>query len=98
MTRDRAKALLPIIAAYANGETIQEWIKRWPDCENPKWIDIDFPPFGNASKVFRIKPKPREWWIVGDYAFLTQNEALDYADRRFPPTTPPLPIHVTETP
>lgn len=63
MTPQRAKELLPIIAAFAEGKTIQ-WLD---DSEKPRlWRDfhasnISFEP---ELVTFRIKPKPREFWIV----------------------------------
>lgn len=57
MTRDEAKKLLPIIEVYANGEEVQMYI--FPG----KWEDCDDPVFSPTFK-YRIKPKPREIWIV----------------------------------
>lgn len=55
MDRNQAKALLPIIQAYAEGKTIQYYdslidIVDWKDCENPN--------FENSTYNFRIKPEP----------------------------------------
>ena len=55
MTRENAKALLPIIQAFAEGKTIQYYdslidIADWEDCENPN--------FENLTYKFRIKPEP----------------------------------------
>ena len=55
MDRNQAKALLPIIQAYAEGKTIQYYdtlidIDDWEDCENPN--------FENLTYKFRIKPEP----------------------------------------
>jgi len=64
MNRERAKELLPIIEAFANGEDIQFRWKGidWDDCN-------DFMALG-MSKVneieFRIKPSPREWDVLVD--------------------------------
>ena len=54
MNRNQAKALLPIIQAYAEGKTIQYYdslidIADWEDCENPN--------FENLTYKFRIKPE-----------------------------------------
>lgn len=59
MTREEAKALLPIITAWANGETIQ--IQN-----GTEWCDISHaadPSFDCAPDRYRIKPKPREYWM-----------------------------------
>ena len=55
MNRNQAKALLPIIQAFAEGKTIQYYdylidIADWEDCENPN--------FENSTYNFRIKPEP----------------------------------------
>ena len=55
MNRNQAKALLPIIQAFAEGKTIQYYdslidIADWEDCENPN--------FENLTYKFRIKPEP----------------------------------------
>ncbi len=60
MTREHAKELLPIITAFANGETIQfridnTWITQTADA------DFDF---SLNPSDYRIKPKPREWFLV----------------------------------
>lgn len=53
MTPQEAKELLPIIEAFANGETIQ--IQR----EGRPWEDISEPNFNSLPEQYRIKPKPR---------------------------------------
>ena len=63
MNREKAKALLPIIEAYANGETIQ---LLYP---NGKWYDIgteDKLDFSCFVDEYRIKPKPRTFYGI-DY-------------------------------
>lgn len=54
MDRERAKELLPVIQAFAEGKTIQVFISckdRWEDNNNPLWD-------ANADK-YRIKPEPK---------------------------------------
>ena len=58
MNRLRAKELLPIIKAFANGETIQRYVlaRKWEDV-------ITGAPFSDDVD-YRIKPKgPREFWL-----------------------------------
>ena len=55
MNRKRAKELLPIIQAYANGEDIQ--IKA-----SDKWLTWDSYSFTGIGE-YRIKPSPREFWL-----------------------------------
>lgn len=50
MTREQAKAILPIIQAYAEGKTIQ--VKIIDD----EWIDIENPLFSGSPDEYRIKP------------------------------------------
>jgi len=60
MTRDEAKKLLPIIQAFAEGETVQI-----SGVSTPEWADVANPEdvaFGSKAK-YRIKPKPREVYL-----------------------------------
>jgi len=63
MNRERARELLPIIQAFAEGKTIQARIPEndhgfdvteWTDCTAPDFIEI---------AEYRIKPSPREWLV-----------------------------------
>lgn len=51
MTREEAKELLPIIQAFAEGKTIQDWI-------NDTWKDKEYTSFGELSQS-PIKPQPK---------------------------------------
>jgi len=53
MNKDQAKQLLPIITAFAEGETIQY------RHETKGWINAENPHFGYQPTDWRIKPKPR---------------------------------------
>lgn len=67
MNRERAKELLPIIEAFANGEEVEY---RWS--EVPQWADCGEVGPGFEDEVeYRIKPKPREFWVA---PFLKANE------------------------
>ena len=61
MTREDAKKLLPIIEAYANGETVQ--IRK-----GNYWGKNEYYTFAGSPDSYRIKPKPREFW-VNEYTF-----------------------------
>ena len=60
MNRERAKELLPIIEAFANGEEIQRQFQETIDPDTFKWGTADFI---DDVGIFRIKPKPREWYV-----------------------------------
>lgn len=54
MSRERFKALLPIITAYVNGDTIEHQVSdgRWYEiADSPSWCD--------PADRYRIKPKPK---------------------------------------
>jgi len=57
MTPERAKELLPIIEAFANGKKVQ-WRLRKSDT----WCNTDDPGFSERFE-YRIKPEPRMFWI-----------------------------------
>jgi len=63
MNRERCKELLPILEAFANGEDIQFH-------DGDDWFDIgkeglDAESLDDDGLEYRIKPKPREFWIAG---------------------------------
>ena len=68
MDRKRAKELLPIIEAYAEGKTIQyKTSDEWTDDPNfsPEW-----------EFQYRIKPEPKEWWLCWDNKFDIKNVSV----------------------
>ena len=72
MTIEKAKELLPVIQAFAEGKQIQ-----WYNASKNKWYDDTDPYFDSESK-YRIKPKLRrmtcrqlaEWLAKGNGAAL----------------------------
>lgn len=57
MDRERAKELLPIIQAFAEGKKVElalfdddGTISEWSDVHFPKWLD---------NHIYRIKPEPK---------------------------------------
>lgn len=52
MTPQRAKELLPIIQAFAEGKTVQLKLSSWDD-----WKDYADPNFSQHSSCYRIKPE-----------------------------------------
>ena len=52
MTREEAKEMLPIIQAYAEGNTIQF-------LDGCKWLDVYETDFHESTYKYRIKPEPK---------------------------------------
>ena len=59
MTREEAKALLPIIQAYAEGKTIQTKIKTASTGRTEAWVDVINPDLDGNPGCYRIKPEPK---------------------------------------
>lgn len=56
MTRERAKELLPIIQAFAEGKTIQSNLDGvWKDNTEPDWTA--------RGDSYRVKPETVELWV-----------------------------------
>ena len=66
MNRDRAKELLPIIEAFANGDGVEY---RPVGCGDKPWRALDDywnmteTSMSRAHHDYRIKPKAREFWL-----------------------------------
>lgn len=58
MTREEAKALLPIIRAYIEGKVIQVKCKTDSKALTEEWIDVVNPDLDD-SRCYRIKPEPK---------------------------------------
>ena len=78
MTPDHAAKLLPIMQAFSEGKTVQcetwgawtDW--RYGDSVQPKGTsDIFVPQLCDARIDWRVKPEPREYWMVGGIAGFT---------------------------
>lgn len=54
MNRERAKELLPIIQAFAEGKKVESALI----CDNGEWSD-DIYPLWSDGYVYRIKPEPK---------------------------------------
>ena len=64
MNRERARELVPIIEAFGNGWTIQfDDGDGWSDVDK-SGLDVEC--FDDGGLKYRIKPKPREFWINPD--------------------------------
>jgi len=59
MTRDEAKALLPIIQAYADGKEIQHRAR-----EHHEWVVIGDCSFNFSPDCYRIKPELQTVYVV----------------------------------
>lgn len=60
MTREQAKELLPIITAFVEGKIIQVYTTNG-------WKTTDDPAFDSTFSLFRIKPEPREFWLIDNH-------------------------------
>jgi hypothetical protein len=58
MNRERAKELLPIIKAFANGGVVQFRYSK-----NMKWQNTSDDPVFVVDNEYRIKPEPMEIWV-----------------------------------
>jgi len=71
MNRERAKELLPIIQAFAEGKDIQ-----WRNTTGEEWQSTT----GNLSFFdnwcYRIKPEPREFWIHKRFSIAYNEEDI----------------------
>jgi hypothetical protein len=61
MTRDEAREFAKLVQAYADGEQIQF---HFDDGEWRGLSDPDF--YSRTMDSYRIKPEPREWWVLMD--------------------------------
>ena len=73
MNREEAKALLPIITAFADGKDVQ--IRR-----GDSWVSDEIFAFVCTSDFYRIKPETMECWVAVDrdgerFIFNTKGEA-----------------------
>ena len=58
MNKDNAHLYLPLVQALADGRVIQS-----VDSDG-EWFDMSDPQFCSKPDRYRIKPEPREWWLV----------------------------------
>jgi hypothetical protein len=63
MTREQVKELLPVMQAFAEGREVQ-YAWRNPDRPYPDWATDNDPVFNDRQLKWRIKPAPREWWLL----------------------------------
>ena len=75
MDREKAKAFLPIIQAFAEGKKIQS---RCITGETSLWWDDDNPAFEDDDFEFRIEPKPKY------RAFTNAQECLEEMKKHIP--------------
>lgn len=67
MTKEEAQNCLRLVQALAEGKTIQYYCGgKWCDCEDP---NIQNP------YAYRVKPEPREFWIIGTTVYHTLIDA-----------------------
>ena len=62
--------LKPLIEAIERGETIQIYTMNEPNTFN--WVDVSDPNIQisiNGQLDFRVRPKPREFWLIKQEGF-----------------------------
>lgn len=72
MNRERARELLPIIQAFADGGEIE--------CRHPDLVWRHAHEFLGDGYEYRIKTKPREWWLWGP----TRHDLAAYPITEYP--------------
>lgn len=88
MTREEAKELIPIVQAYADGKIIQA---KWRSESGDKWEDMPEINSFMEDLEYRIKPEPRESWVIhatrsheqvdDGFVFLDEARARTFAQR-----------------
>lgn len=58
MNKGNAAQYLPLVQAVADGKEIQH------NAFGTEWIVLHNPSFTESPERYRIKPEPREWWLV----------------------------------
>lgn len=93
MTRERTKELLEngVLKAWAEGGEVEWQDKNHVKLGYPEWHEAqsESPSFYSAHLQFRVKPKPREFWIATtDYgtiiAFTSREEMEEWKKRADP--------------
>ena len=75
MTRERAKELLPVIQAFADGKEVQ--FKSAPrKYSTAKWVTKEDMYFDTVDE-FRIKPEPRTFYMR-EFSDYYEGEFMDY--------------------
>lgn len=94
---ERERALLPLRQAYCEGKVIQRRMG------NDTWTDVPEPGFGDVIQNYRIKPEPREWWLIGltneELSIVNAHNSRAKAEtskNSFPPSSDVQIIHVKE--
>ena len=96
MNRDKAKQLLPVISAFANGESIQLFDRCMKE-----WVDVEDPEFRMDAGQYRIKPKKQIAYMLVSRdtgrlslhrVFPSEEEAISFIEKgvagcAFTPTT-----------
>ena len=90
--RDTAKAI-EVMQAYADGACVQASKRGY--CPEAVWND-SIPNWNWAEFEYRVKPEPREWWIIPEFcgAFSSQDRAKEFAETNTWSVC--TPIHVRE--
>ncbi len=58
MTREQTKALLPVLVAWSEGRDVQF------KTSDGEWITFIVDSWSVSDQEWRVKPTPREFWVV----------------------------------
>ena len=60
MNREETKKAIAVMQAWLDGEEIEYCYKK---ASRPEWLDVETPTWDLDIKRYRVKPKPREFWV-----------------------------------
>lgn len=75
MTKDQAKRLAEVATWIADGKQVQFKHEDWSTWQNIN--DASFHLY--SDYIYRLKPEPREWWLVNIYHHTNLKDAEMWA-------------------
>lgn len=80
MTRDEAREFVKVVQAYADGKEVEG-----RTIGSVRWQPLDEPVFNCSVRQYRIKPEPREVWILqygnGEISYVADKSREDAEER-----------------
>lgn len=74
------KELVPIVAAFTNGEEVEELFHHGPG--DDVWMTVSVCAFSKGPSNYRIKPKPREIWVFKHAMFWSKINAIECLEKQ----------------